>query len=75
MRKLQIKIPQFDLTSLFSETQELDTKSEPQPTEEQNQAQTEAQVALQQFWPKVMEEIRAIRTVILLLLSIICLAE
>lgn len=48
---------------MYSEAQELETKSEPQSSDEQNQPQTEAQIALQQFWPKVMEEIRAINTV------------
>lgn len=47
-----------------SENVEVDQKSDLQQTvsDDQISSQSEAQVALQQFWPRVMEEIKAIAT-------------
>lgn len=45
----------------FRET--ADDKNDPQCVDDQSQTQSEAAQALNQFWPKVMEEIRAIRNV------------
>lgn len=56
-------------------------KSDAQCVDDQSQTQSEAQQALNVFWPKVLEEIRSIRNVyfvkkgvlLLLLLENICL--
>ncbi|KAK4884756.1 hypothetical protein RN001_001027 [Aquatica leii] len=47
-----------------NETVEVDQKGDLQQTtsDDQSQVQSEAQVALQQFWPKVLDEIKAIAT-------------
>lgn len=46
-----------------SDAVESQSKSETESNEEQCQTQSEAQAALQQFWPKVMDEIKLIRNV------------
>lgn len=45
-------------------------KSDSQCVDDQSQTQSEAQQALNQFWPKVLEEIRAIRNVNITVITI-----
>lgn len=68
MRKYKIicsrmrPIPNVPLMVIFSESGETQEKNE-QSADDPNQAQSEAQLALAQFWPKVMEEIKSVGNV------------
>lgn len=50
------------IDNFFSESGDTPEKTE-QSAEDPNQAQSEAQLALAQFWPKVMEEIKSVGNV------------